>query len=214
MAIVRDSTSSGVNGPSQPGITVAHTCTGTDLVLYVSCTSSGGTNSVTYNGVAMTAIKANDAAVGPIYVSTYRLINPPTGVHNIVVTAPSGYNAVNAVSYTGVDQTTPDYGATSVGSTTTNPQTVAASATSVDDWFFLYSGGQRNTTATTNLTLASDQSQSDIFDSNGTVGSTSSRNYEVTISSTSTNYNYIHYFFLKAKSGGGASQNSNFLMFM
>lgn len=212
MAIASDATSTGVNNSSS--LTVSHTCTGSDLVLEVTCWSNAGdTTGVTYNGVAMTPIYLNDNA-GGVRCSTFSLVNPATGTHNIVLSrSGSSFNVIAAKSYTGVDQTTPYYGQTSQFNSATNPTTVAATATSVDDWFYLGSAGNRETTASTNLTLQADGTQADIFDSNGAVGSTSSRNYSVTVSSVAANVNYIHSFFLKAKSGV-AVQNSNFLMFM
>jgi hypothetical protein len=66
-------------------------------------------SSVTYNGVALThvgsATEADDAVV-----EIWRLVNPPTGTHNVVITfsAVLTREAVAGVmTFTGVDQTTP-----------------------------------------------------------------------------------------------------------
>ena len=93
--------------------TISHTCTGSDLVLYVACYlhEQSGTQDaptgVTYNTVAMT--KIGEATVSPNSNWTvWRLINPATGANDIVGTFSEDKNQIflGGFSYTNVDQTT------------------------------------------------------------------------------------------------------------
>lgn len=88
--------------------TVAHTCTGTNLVLIVDLELDNGGSSAfscTYNGVAMTQV-ANTSGTARNVVMFY-LIAPATGAHNAVASWTGSNSGVMAVrSYTGVHQTT------------------------------------------------------------------------------------------------------------
>lgn len=114
MAVAFDAASNS-NGGNVESITWSHTCTGSNLVLYVGVHEAYGVDhvsGVTYNGVAMTRVKDSFVATG-CYV--YRLIAPATGANNVVVTFSSLLNrgkAVGAVSFTGADQTTPEHTST------------------------------------------------------------------------------------------------------
>lgn len=215
MAIARTGTSSGNNTASS--LTISHTnSSGADQFLVVSgwITATTTVTGITHNGVSMTALYNADTAAGPIYVATFVLKNPGVGTYNVVITrGSSGYNYFNCMSWSDVDQTTPYYNSGHVGSTTSTTQTVSLTATSADDWVYLFSGGQRDSTANTNVTRIVNAVQTDSFDSNGTVGSTSARDYKIDVASPGSDYNYLHYFLLK-KAGAAATQNSNFLMFM
>jgi CSLREA domain-containing protein len=94
-------------------ITISHTTSGTDRLMLVGVSINNEdfetVSSVTYNGVALThvgsATEADDAVV-----EIWRLVNPPTGTHNVVITfsAVLTREAVAGVmTFTGVDQTTP-----------------------------------------------------------------------------------------------------------
>jgi hypothetical protein len=92
-------------------MTISHTCTGSNLVLVAmaaNTSSSDKVSGVTYNGVAMTRVRAELGLVSATpYV--YILANPATGTHDIVWTFTSAdqtFSGINA-SFTGVDQTTP-----------------------------------------------------------------------------------------------------------
>ena len=69
-------------------------------------TACGGSTSVTYNGSPMTLYGA--ATNGTVRTELWYMTAPPTGAHNVVVTAPNA-TAVTAtsMSFTGVHQTTP-----------------------------------------------------------------------------------------------------------
>lgn len=94
-------------------LTVAHTTSGSNRVLYCVGTSGGGlvditTVTATYNSVSMTAI-ADVTVVGSRTHRWWRLVAPATGANNVVFSW-SGNNYMRAIcsSYTGVDQTTPE----------------------------------------------------------------------------------------------------------
>jgi hypothetical protein len=91
--------------------TVSHTCTGSDMVLFVNVGCVGDSASVTgvtYNGDAMTAVFDVDAA-NSYNASGWVLANPDTGTHDIVVTyvGDRTYKCICAVSFTGANTTTP-----------------------------------------------------------------------------------------------------------
>lgn len=117
MAIAFDAKSLATsNNVTASPLTFSHTCSGENRVLFVTITvnTNGGyqaTNfSITYGGVAMTALDSayyNDVS-GKVY--TFYLVNPASGANNIVVSYTPGlayYFNVHAISLTGVDQTNP-----------------------------------------------------------------------------------------------------------
>ena len=140
MAIAVDATSnSGVLDGNTTTITWNHTFTGSNLVAYVGCGARDATannrtvSGVTVGGAAATLVgvqQDNTTPGVPTKVSLWRRIAPATGVQSIAVTM-TAYNQTSvycaAVSFTGVDQTTPEDAAatggtsdsaTSVGSST------------------------------------------------------------------------------------------------
>lgn len=109
MAIARD-TAKGLGFGTSPR-TVAYTCTGTNLILFVytwenrtSTTITG----ITYNTVAMTAVNAGVTDGTSDYGKLWYLVGPATGAHNIVITTSSGSVGGVAASYTGVSQVAPE----------------------------------------------------------------------------------------------------------
>src|SRR3990167_10508461 len=113
MAIAIDATSQGETA-SGASLTIAHTCTGTNRVLYLAVytfnSPTPSTVTATYAGTGMTAL--GNTVLGSENkerLTVLRLIAPATGANNIVITPsinPSEI-AMAAVSWTGVDQTTP-----------------------------------------------------------------------------------------------------------
>jgi hypothetical protein len=110
-------------------LTISHTTSGTDrLLLVVPEWNAGGSvvknvTGVTYNGIPLTrqggANEVDDAAV-----DIWSLVNPPVGTFNVVITydqAPNFDHIGGAISFTGVDQTTP------LGPIATNWETLAGS---------------------------------------------------------------------------------------
>lgn len=101
MAIAIDASSQG-QGAIGTTVTIAHTCTGTNLILVVIVTVQSGANpTVTYNSVSMT-LQRSRISNPAIYVFT--LAAPATGTNNIVVTkADSVHCTVGALSLSGAE---------------------------------------------------------------------------------------------------------------
>ena len=105
MAIALDSTSA-VSATSTT-VSVSHTCTGSNLILWVGLLllSPTAPTSVTYDGVAMTGLPATSANGSTDKIYLYYLTNPATGAHNIVVNNSGSVNTtLMAASYTGAHQ--------------------------------------------------------------------------------------------------------------
>jgi len=131
MAIAIDSTSNGNSSGSST--TVSHTCTGSNLILWVATYTAGGDNmtSVTYNAVAMTLL-GKTAMDSGYYMYLHYLAGPATGANNIVFNrSGSGDTDLVAASYTGAAQTgIPDASVinTTVAAQTSLTQTVTVVA--------------------------------------------------------------------------------------
>lgn len=114
-AVAYDASSKGSGGGAGGTLTVAHTTSGSNRVLYGCVTGydntyNTGDLTATYNGVSMTSY-INDTTTNanrPIHV--FRLIAPATGANNFVLSWPSGtrYFSVLLASFTGAHQTTPE----------------------------------------------------------------------------------------------------------
>ena len=111
---------------SATSLTWSHTCTGSDLVLFVSAATNGNSDrisGITYNGVAMTRVPTNgfvgDGSTQPVSSYMYYLINPATGAHNVVISVPGNSSNISgdSMSYTGAYQVSqPDSSAKNNGS--------------------------------------------------------------------------------------------------
>lgn len=143
-AVAFDARSEGLANPGT-SLTVAHTVTGSNVVLYVACTHQPGSGvdvtnmTATYNGVSM-GVKFTDTTTnGSRHVRVFRLVGASTGTNNWVISW-GGANVVVAciaASYTGVDQVTPDdaNGTTdgSAGGTSTTQDVSSATGNMVMD---------------------------------------------------------------------------------
>jgi hypothetical protein len=125
MAVAHDATSN--NQGTGTSVTVSHTiASGSNRLLLVAVGIDASSNfnpTVTWNGVAMTQdveITTNR------YLSTFWLVAPDEGAHDVVVSSlPGGGNQVVFVrSFTGVDQSTPFDTAVQTNASTTNPSTI------------------------------------------------------------------------------------------
>lgn len=174
MAIAFDAATDGSFGASP--LTFAHTCTGSDLALFVMCsTNDGVTPTATYNGVAMTRI-ASATTTGGRDSHLFILVNPATGANNVVITASAGNVFGGASSYTGAKQSgqpnafvvNEDAAATSLTGTVNVTQTNCwlVCLGQVDDGSANISGGS----GTTERVRYGGFNQFSILDSNGTVG--------------------------------------------
>lgn len=115
MAVAIDAITTDKTTSTAGSVTFAHTCTGSDLVLYIACAFDDSNThtftDVTYNGVSATAIASTELGTGrSIYL--FRLIAPATGANNVVIDWVGNFNTVSylACSVTGADQATPDTG--------------------------------------------------------------------------------------------------------
>jgi hypothetical protein len=106
MAIAFDSSTQGYGSGNT--LTVAHTCSGSNRILFVLAASSYSAvvvNSVTYGGQSMTKI-ASHSNGGAAEISLWYIVAPAIGSNNIVVTASQSSGlAVTTASYTGASQT-------------------------------------------------------------------------------------------------------------
>ncbi len=97
-------------------------CGGSDGILTVfapSANTSGAATvtGITYNAVALTHVAALDITTGNSRFFVYRLLNPPSGAHNIVISVSGGDWFPSAAGFCGVDQTTPILNTATIPST-------------------------------------------------------------------------------------------------
>lgn len=117
-----------------PTLTFSHTCTGSNRGLIVNVSSAGGVavSSVTYNGVGLTFIQAQNDGGGPnSRAEQWKLSNPASGANNVVVTmASDALIAVGAISFTGAHQTTASLTGTPAKTSTASSTTISVNVTS------------------------------------------------------------------------------------
>lgn len=125
MAVSFDAYSSGYENSTDAEVTVSHTVgSGSNRVLYVIALNHntadllvGGT--VTYNGVSLGSSIADQLAGTTNKARVWRMIDPPSGTANVVVTATAtAYLHVHVISVADADQTTPNGTIASSGSAT------------------------------------------------------------------------------------------------
>lgn len=142
MAIAYDSSAQGT--ATSTSLTFAHTCTGSNLLLWVfvltSSTAGDKITGITYNGSAMTRVTGAtsiDFVSGQSFY-TYYIVAPSTGANNVVVSAGSSVE-IYAVSqsYTGCSQT----GVPDGSNKTTSGGTISITTTADNCWL---AGGGRN----------------------------------------------------------------------
>lgn len=118
----------------------SHTCTGSDryLTVGISMLSVAGSSvsSITYNGVALSLIKAQASVSGAVRAELWGLTAPASGSNTIVVTLSASLDSIGgAVSFTGVHQVSPYEGANSATATNVGAAdaTVDVTTVSVND---------------------------------------------------------------------------------
>lgn len=160
-------------------VTVSHTCTGSNLILFAAVESASvgntvTTSGVTYNGVAMTIVGSSvNAGTDNRRYDLWYLLAPATGAHDIVVTysGTPAQGAVAAASYTGAKQSgVPDATDSFVGSAVTHA--TKAITTVADNCWLVAVGGECNgvyasVDAGTTLRVGSTNKYSILLDSNG-----------------------------------------------
>lgn len=174
MAIAFDAAT---DGGFAADLTFAHTCTGSDGILFVmfSCNDGATITSVTYAGAAMTQVgSVTTSGVRDHYL--YMKVGPATGSNNVVIDVSTGNVFGGAVSYTGASQTgQPDSFATNSGASVTS---ITGTTTVVASNCWLVALGQCDSgganvsggSGTTERSRYGGFNQFGMFDSNGTVG--------------------------------------------
>jgi hypothetical protein len=134
----------------------------------------------TYGGNTMTLIDAETTSAQKVYM--YRLVAPPAGAQTFAVTLSSGNADVSIASYNGVDQTNPIDAHTNValGASTASPVNMTVTVGVSNAWLI---GGTNETSVLTSAGTGTTKRQTDLFDSNGTVG-TGSQSLQVTFTGT------------------------------
>lgn len=99
-------TSLALGSATATSLTVSYTVTGSNVILYVGVRGTSGVSNnisgVTYNGVSLTKV-GEIQAPSDRWCSLWRLLNAPTGAHNIVINSSSSdYIEGVAVSYVNV----------------------------------------------------------------------------------------------------------------
>jgi hypothetical protein len=213
MAIAYDSSASGTSAGTST--TFAHTCAGSNRILFVEAYSTSGDDvtGITYNGAAMTQVSKVSKSGSSEKLYLYYLLAPATGSNNVVVSrsGSGGFLHGASASYTGALQSgVPDSFATSapVG----NDTSISISTTSILDncWlvgsFVCDNGGITAGSSTT--VRAGDTSFDVIADSNG--AKTPAGSYALAINCNNAGRAGIVASFAPSAS----TVNANFLMFM
>lgn len=136
MAIAVDATGTKTGGTPGTSFIWSHTCTGSNLILFVGFNYGGAgiTATVKYKGVSMTAVSGSPMDMtGGTRLYLFYLVGPATGTNDVEITTSSSIGGVQArsVSYTGVSQTgQPD--ATNTNSST-GGTTIAVNVTTIAD---------------------------------------------------------------------------------
>lgn len=212
MAIALDTFSNGnfISGTTR---TFQHTCTGSDLILFVEAvinTSTDLVTGVTYNGVSMTRIQTvSPTANRRLYL--YYLIAPATGsALNVVITASSS-TAIggNAVSYTGVAQSGTIIDVSTTATDTTSPVATSLTTTIDNCWTILCTTVDSTSpfTASTGSTFRVQNTtyqDVSIFDSNGAITPAGSTTMTVTVVTITTAGTIMAAFAPVSGGGGGA----------
>jgi len=205
MAIALDVATGGGNNGGGTSHTFSHTCTGSNLILFVSI----GTNSssdlitgVTYNGVAMTLVDKQQGT-STNYAYLYYLINPTTGAHNVVISASSSTTIYSdSVSYTGVRQSAqPD--SKNKGTETGATFTLSTTVVSSNCWLVSNAIDFDGASAGAGTTLRVQSGASNVGDSNAVVG-TGSQSMAWNVSATTNPTSGVIASFAPSIVGGAA----------
>jgi len=172
VAIARDTSVNGGLVNPNTSLTWSHTCTGTNLILFVGVFGDSATDSISgvkYAGVSMTLIN-KVKATGDRWCYLFVLVGPSTGVNNVVVSASASIAIDGAsASYTGAKQTgQPD--SSNTGTNNLTSITVSTTVVAANCWLFAVF---RANVTTGSAGTGSNQLQASnglyIADSNGTV---------------------------------------------
>ncbi len=139
LAVGVDASSSGLT-TDQSSVTVSHTTSGTNRLMLVGVAMDphgDSVSSITYNGVNLTFVGAEEASGTHSRVEIWALVAPDTGTHDVVVnltgTSHNGVT-VGVTTFTGVNQTAPLLHFSSASGSSTTASATVVSAT--DDLVF------------------------------------------------------------------------------
>ena len=221
--IARDAFTDGRDWGTGDPQTWSHTCTGSNLIIFVYVFAGGATdivNGITYNGVSMTRLifNNNDAQSGAGNSHwVYYLVNPATGAHTVSVDLTSSTNiSALSVSYTGVDTTSPIVTSRSDpgDKATTTYTTGSFTPTSTTDWLISFIRDLDNRVTSCDKTYYVGNTSVvpiEVWDSNGDAVSTSAQTMTYTLSSSGRIHG-VSTVVLKA-AAAAPTQNSNFLKY-
>lgn len=161
MAIAYNSGTYAAN-TSGTSLTFAFNNAAGDYIAVAGYNRSGTTSvtGITYNAQALTRITFKNGAAGTNdrAVDAWSRVSPATGSNNVVVTSsPSSVLRYSAMSYSGVDQTTPENGTnTGTAGSGSTSYSIAITTTVEDCWMISMSkdrDGLRTYTSTTSDTI-------------------------------------------------------------
>lgn len=190
MAISFD-TATGSNNSGASILTYSHTCTGSNLMLFVGIwNEDGDTNTgVTYNGVSMTLVGKHINQGSTWFQYLYYLVSPTTGAHNVVISrsTSSGRLRGDSSSYAGV--TVPSIDASNTGGSTSSPLTISLTTVLNNCWTVIAASNGQAVSAGSGTTARNGFSGvggvlSGIGDSNGPITPAGSTSMGVTSTGT------------------------------
>ncbi len=118
-----------------------HTCGGTDRYLRVGISmlsvAGSSVSSITYNGVALSLLRAKASVSGAVRAELWELVAPAIGTHSIAVTLSASLDSIGtAISLNGVHQTSPSEGAADATATNVGAADATVNVTTVadNDW--------------------------------------------------------------------------------
>jgi hypothetical protein len=208
MAIAFDAaTNAGANGGTS--FTFAHTCSGSDRILFVGFVWDPGDDdvvSVTYNSVAMTLVAK--ILTGGMNRYLYRLVAPATGANNVVITITTGRTVfAGATSYTGVDQGSQPAGTTNNSASGATSLLTSITTTVDNAWTVLLEGSYNGNpepgagTGSTKRTADASFGTWGLFDSGGAISPAGS--YSMTTTRTSATDREIGHIMVAINPPGG-----------
>ena len=158
MAIAFDATAQGYQPAGQTTDTFSHTCTGSNLILFVAAwiINSGGNDitGVTYAGAAMTLVDTR--VFGVTTMKLFVKFGPATGANNVVITQSGTTSAIlgYSTSYTGADQggTLDNSGVLTSGAVTTFTQSLTVNTDNSWMVWAVFPQSDATLTASTNTT--------------------------------------------------------------
>lgn len=137
-AIAFDTSTNSGYQTAQSSYSWSHTCSGNNryLTVGISMLSVGGSSvsSITYNGVALSLIKAQASVSGAVRAELWGLVAPVSGSHTITVTLSASLDSIGgAISFANVAQTTSVEASNSATATNVGAADATVDVTTVAD---------------------------------------------------------------------------------